>query len=58
MDASTGNQVWAQHYDKRLRDVFAVQNEIVQSLVTTLNLQLTALKQGFILPQHTNNLEA
>ena len=58
VDASTGNQVWAQHYDKQLRDVFAVQNEIVQSLVTTLNLQFAALEQGFVLPQHTNNLEA
>jgi adenylate cyclase len=58
VDASTGNQVWAQRYDKRFRDIFKMQDEIVQSLIATLNLQLTVLNQGYVIPQRTNNLEA
>jgi adenylate cyclase len=58
VDASTGNQVWTQRYDRQLHDIFALQDEIVQSLVATLNLQLTVLQRGWFLPQRTKNLEA
>jgi adenylate cyclase len=58
VDASTGNQVWAQRYDKQWHDIFVLQDEIVQSLVATLNLQLTVLQRGYVLPQRTKNLEA
>jgi adenylate cyclase len=58
VDASTGNQVWTQRYDSQLHDIFALQDEIVQSLVATLHLQLTVLQRGWFLPQRTKNLEA
>ena len=58
VDASTGNQVWTQRYDRQLHDIFALQDEIVQSLVATLHLQLTVLQRGWFLPQRTKNLEA
>ena len=58
VDASTGDQVWTQRYDRQLHDIFALQDEIVQSLVATLNLQLTVLQRGWVLPQRTKNLEA
>ena len=58
VDASTGDQIWTQRYDRQLHDIFALQDEIVQSLVATLNLQLTVLQRGWFLPQRTKNLEA
>jgi adenylate cyclase len=58
VDASTGNQVWTQRYDRQLHDIFALQDEIVQSLAATLHLQLTVLQRGWFLPQRTKNLEA
>jgi adenylate cyclase len=58
VDASTGDQVWGQRYDKQLRDIFRLQDEIVQSLIATLNLQLPLLEKGYVVPQRTNNLEA
>jgi adenylate cyclase len=58
VDASTGNQIWGQRYDKQFRDIFKLQDEIVQSLITTLGLQLALLEKGVVLPQRTNNLEA
>ena len=58
VDASTGDQLWTQRYDRQLHDIFALQDEIVQSLVATLNLQFTILQRGWFLPQRTKNLEA
>ena len=31
VDASTGDQLWTQRYDRQLHDIFALQDEIVQS---------------------------
>ena len=58
VDASTGDQIWTQRYDRQLHDIFALQDEIVQSLAATLHLQLTVLQRGWSLPQRTKNLEA
>ena len=58
VDASTGDQIWTQRYDRQLHDIFALQDEIVQSLAATLNLQFTILQRGWFLPQRTKNLEA
>ncbi len=41
MDATTGADLWAERYDRPLRDLFALQDEIVQRIVTTLNLHST-----------------
>ena len=40
------------------KDIFALQDEIVQKIVTTLKLQLTLQEQGYIVRKHTDNLEA
>ena len=58
IDATTGHHVWAERYDRPLKDVFALQDEIVQKIVTTLKLQLTLQEQGWIVHKHTDNLEA
>jgi adenylate cyclase len=42
VDATTGNHVWAQHFDRDVEDVFAVQNEVVQSIVAVLTRRLEA----------------
>jgi len=57
-DATTGEELWAEHYDRPLRDVFALQDQIVQRIVTTLNLQLALSQQGLVVPRRTDNLEA
>jgi adenylate cyclase len=58
VDATTGNEVWSQRYDRQMRDIFKLQDEIVQSLTTSLGLQLSMLEKGWVIPQRTNNLEA
>jgi TolB-like protein/DNA-binding winged helix-turn-helix (wHTH) protein/Tfp pilus assembly protein PilF len=57
-DATTGEELWAERYDRPLRDIFALQDEIVRRIVTTLNLQLTLAQRGLLIPRTTDNLEA
>jgi adenylate cyclase len=57
-DATTGDELWAERYDRQLRDVFALQDEIVRRIVTTLNLQIALSQQGFVIPRRTESLEA
>ncbi len=58
VDATTGADLWAQHYDRPLRDIFALQDEIVQRIATTLNLALALEERGIPVRKQTDNLEA
>jgi adenylate cyclase len=42
IDATTGNHVWAERYDRELADVFAVQDEITERVVAAIEPQLYA----------------
>jgi len=42
IEASTGNHLWAERYDRDLEDIFAVQDEIAQLIVSTLAERLDA----------------
>ena len=52
-DATTGAEIWAERYDRPLRDVFALQDEIVRNIVTTLNLQIALSQKGILIPRTT-----
>jgi TolB-like protein len=41
-DAATGNNIWAERYDRALADVFAVQDEITEAIVAAIEPQLYA----------------
>jgi adenylate cyclase len=36
VDAATGKHIWAQRYDRELRDIFAVQDEITENVVASI----------------------
>ena len=36
IDAATGSHLWAERYDRELKDIFAVQDEVVQTIVVRL----------------------
>ena len=42
VEVATGAHVWAEHYDRDLQDIFAVQDEVTQTIVATLVGRLTA----------------
>jgi TolB-like protein/Flp pilus assembly protein TadD len=58
IDATTGYHLWSERYDRPLQDIFALQDEIVQKIVTTLKLQLTLQEQGILVRKTTDHLEA
>src|SRR5216684_1924769 len=59
VDATTGTDLWAERYDRPMKDIFALQDEIVRRIVTTVNLQLSLWDQrGVLVRKHTDNLEA
>jgi TolB-like protein/Tfp pilus assembly protein PilF len=41
-DVTTGSHIWAEHYDRHLTDVFAVQDDITESIVAAIEPQLYA----------------
>ncbi len=58
VDAGNGKQLWADRYDRKLADVFALQDEVTQKIVQALSLRLTAAEKGQLGHSGTNNLEA
>jgi tetratricopeptide (TPR) repeat protein len=58
IDATTGGHLWAERYDRPLQDIFALQDDVVRKIVTTLRLQLTLQEQGILVRKTTDNLEA
>jgi TolB-like protein/cytochrome c-type biogenesis protein CcmH/NrfG len=41
-DVATGSHIWAEHYDRSLADVFAVQDEITEAIVAAIEPQVYA----------------
>jgi TolB-like protein/DNA-binding winged helix-turn-helix (wHTH) protein len=58
IDAATGEHLWSEQYDRPLKDIFAVQDEIVQKITTTLKLQLTLKEKGYLVRKRTQISEA
>ena len=58
VDTKTGNHVWAQRYDRDLKDIFALQDEITMKVIRALQVKLTEGEQVRLMGKSTNNLEA
>ena len=58
IDALTGNHVWSNKYDRDLKDIFAVQDEITKKIITAMQVKLTQGEQIRTAAKGTNNLEA
>jgi adenylate cyclase len=53
-DALGGNHLWAERYDRKLKDIFDVQDEITVKILSILEVKLT----GRRLTGYTHNLDA
>ncbi len=58
VDATTENHLWAERYDRNLEDIFAVQDEVAQKVVSALAVTLKAGEEERLGRKHTPNLEA
>jgi adenylate cyclase len=58
IDATTGHHLWAQRYDRELRDIFAVQDEIIDTIVASLELKLGSVERERAILKAPRNLDA
>jgi adenylate cyclase len=58
IDAPTGHHVWAERYDRELKDIFALQEEVRRKIVTHLAVRLTEGEQERAWRQYTSSPEA
>lgn len=58
IDSSTGYHLWAQDFDRELKDVFSVQEEAALKIADALKLRLTPQEQHAVQRRYTQNVEA
>jgi TolB-like protein/Flp pilus assembly protein TadD len=58
IDTRTDTHVWAEQYDRDLNELFAIQNEIAQTVAERLNARLSASEKASIEERPTQDLVA
>ena len=58
IDARTDAHLWAEHYDRNLADVFAIENELAEQIVSQLKSRLSPTEKAAIEEQPTSDLVA
>jgi non-specific serine/threonine protein kinase len=58
VETSTARSVWAERYDRQMEDVFAIQDEIAQSIAKALKLMLTEQEKRAIEKTPTTDVQA
>lgn len=58
IDARTDTHVWAEHYDRPVADVFAIQAEVAEKIVGQLQVKLSPTEKAAIERQPTSDLVA
>jgi adenylate cyclase len=58
IDAGRGEHLWADRYDRELKDIFALQDEITLRITQGLQIKLTEGEQARIYGRGTDNLDA
>ena len=48
IDATTGNHIWAERYDRNLTDIFAIQDEITESVAGSIEPELLKTESGAV----------
>jgi TolB-like protein/Tfp pilus assembly protein PilF len=58
IDTTTNGSLWSERYDRPLINIFSLQDEITQKIVTALAVKLTDSERERLARRYTNNLEA
>jgi adenylate cyclase len=58
VDTAGGHHLWAERYDRDLKDLFIVQNEIVQTIVAKLAVKVQSAEQARTKRKDPKNLKA
>src|SRR5438067_836083 len=58
IDTQTDSQIWAEQYDRKLEDIFALQSELAQTIAAQLKATLSTGEKAEISRQPTQDLQA
>jgi adenylate cyclase len=58
IEALTGHHLWSERYDRSLKDIFDLQDEITMKILTELRVKITEGETTRIQAKGTNNLQA
>ena len=58
IDAARGFHLWSESYDRELRDVFAIQQEIARNVVRSLRVTLSPQEKGALAEVPTSHIQA
>jgi len=58
INVADGCHLWSERFDRRLEDVFEIQDEISLAIVDNLKVRLLAREKASLVRRHTDNLEA
>ena len=58
VETQSGHSIWAERYDRELKDVFEVQDEIARSISQALRIQLSPQEEKAIARKPTDNPQA
>ena len=58
IDATTGHHLWSEKYDRDMKDLFALQDEITHKIIIELQVKLTEGEQARVSHKSTTNREA
>jgi adenylate cyclase len=58
IDAAHDTHLWAERYDRELEDIFAVQDEVAQAIVTAIEPELVSAERERVRRKPPNNMDA
>jgi adenylate cyclase len=58
IDAESGHHLWANRFDRKLEDIFAIQDEITEEIVAALDIKLLSGEQARVWRKSLKNPEA
>lgn len=58
VDGTTGGHVWAEHFDRNLKDIFEIQDEVTREIVVALAIALTPYERQISVRRRSVDLSA
>jgi TolB-like protein/Tfp pilus assembly protein PilF len=58
IDTATNSQIWADHYDRKVEDIFTLQSELAETIVAQLKATLSKDERAAISARPTEDLQA
>ena len=58
VDAETGGHLWAERYDREIKDVFKLQDEVTEKIIVALRVKMEKAETDRVMRRGTENLNA